>query len=90
MEQRAIQPQLQPELVEVHVARVLDCLRKREMSVAGRTPASEVAVEVLIPTRALDRHFRVEFNDAALQSHQRYDELPRRGWRVDSLNRPIQ
>ena len=56
----------------------------------ARIPAAEVAIAILQPATAGDRHFAARSHDTPLQCHRRHGQLPRRSRRIPRLNGAIE
>src|SRR6185437_879067 len=81
----ARQPDLQPQLVEVHVARHLDGTREGYAALPLLVPAFEVAVSILKATSARHWHLLGQRDQPIFQARDRGGELERRARRIATL-----
>ena len=89
LEQRG-EPELQAELIEVHIAALRDRVGQGQVAMAGGTPAAEEPITVLQPAAARDRHVGAQGDDAAAQRHGCDSQLPGGAGRIERLDGAIE
>src|SRR5689334_10422282 len=83
------QPNLQTELVEIDVARMLDRAEQIDRAVALVIPAPEIPCAVLIPAGTRNRHVLGRRHHAVLERDDARRQLERRAWWIPTLNRLV-
>ena len=89
LEQRR-EPDLQAQLIEVHIAALRDRVGECQVAVTAGGPAPEETIAVLQPAAARDRHVRAQGDDPAAQRHGRDGQLPGGAGGIKRLDRAIE